>query len=106
MLIFALLLAAANPNIPACASDVKIVNAVQPDISKADYKPNVTAGVLVTVDANGNVTGAKVVQSSGSAAIDNDTLNAAKKSTYQAAIGIDCKPHNGQYYFHIETGPH
>jgi TonB family protein len=106
MLIFALLIAATNPNIPACASEVKVVNAVAPDISKADYKPNVTARVLVSVDANGNVTDAKVMLSSGSTAIDNDTLVAAKKSTYKPAIGLDCKPHAGQYDFHIATGPH
>jgi TonB family protein len=92
-------------NIPACAHEVEIVNAVSPNISKADFKPNVTARVLVTVDASGNVTSAKVMLSSGSTAIDNATLEAAKKSTYKPGIGIDCKPHAGQYDFHIQTGP-
>jgi TonB family protein len=94
-----------NQAIPACAREVAIVNAVSPNISRADFKPGATARVLVTVDASGNVTGAKVMLSSGSAAIDNATLDAAKKSTYKPAIGIDCKPHAGQYDFHIQLGP-
>ncbi|MGB6984585.1 MAG: M56 family metallopeptidase [Candidatus Aquilonibacter sp.] len=107
----------ATPNIPACARDVKPIDARDPDISKADFKPNIEAGVIVAVDSNGRVTGEKLVLSSGSAAIDNDVLNAAKNSTYQAATEIDksslsgprssitCHPVAGHYYFHIATGP-
>jgi TonB family protein len=105
MLILALLLAVTNPNIPACAREATVVNAVAPVISKADYEPKVSARVLVSIDANGNVTGAKVMLSSGSTAIDDAALEAAKKSTYKPAIGLDCKPHAGEYDFHIATGP-
>ena len=98
-------IAATNSNIPACAHEVRIVNAVAPDISKADFRPNVTARVLVSVDTKGNVTGAEVMHSSGFAAIDNATLVAAKKSTYSPGVGLDCKPVGGQYDFHIATGP-
>ena len=99
-------LAATNPNIPACAHDIKVVDAVAPDIAKADFKPNVESGVLVTIDATGHVVDAKIVLSSGSTAIDDDTLNAARKSTYGPAVGINCQPEGGHYYFHMKTGPH
>jgi beta-lactamase regulating signal transducer with metallopeptidase domain len=99
-------LAATNPNIPACAHDIKVVDAVAPDIAKADFKPNVESGVLVTIDATGHVVDEKIVLSSGSTAIDKATLEAARKSTYGPAVGMNCQPTAGHYYFHIATGPH
>ena len=99
-------LAVTNPNIPACAHDIKPLDAVPPDIAKADFKPNVESGVLVTIDAAGHVVDAKIVLSSGSTAIDKATLEAARKSTYAPAVGMNCQPQGGHYYFHIATGPH
>ncbi len=92
-------------NLPAnCYHDVKVLNAAMPDISKADYRPKVTANALVTVAADGKPTTARIVTSSGSAAIDNATIKAAMTSTYSPAMS-NCKLKTGQYLFHVDTGP-
>ncbi|MBV8197064.1 MAG: energy transducer TonB [Candidatus Eremiobacteraeota bacterium] len=97
--------ATANPNLPAnCYHDVGVTNAVPPNISKADYKPNVESNALVTVGANGKPITAKTVKSSGSAAIDRATIDAAMQSGYSPEVS-NCKPKTGSYLFHVETGP-
>jgi beta-lactamase regulating signal transducer with metallopeptidase domain len=87
----------------ATSSDVKVVNAVPPDISKADYRPNVQANAVVTVGADGTPQKAKISLSSGSAAIDQATIKAAMASTYSPAMS-NCKPRVDQYLFHVATG--
>jgi beta-lactamase regulating signal transducer with metallopeptidase domain len=96
---------AANPNFPPkCFHDVTVVNAAAPDIPQGAYHPNVTANALVTVDASGKPVSAKIVTSSGYAAIDQATVKAAMSSTYAPEMS-NCKAKSGPYLFHVETGP-
>lgn len=94
-----------NPNLPAnCNHDAVVAQAAMPNIAKADYKANVTANALVTVGSDGRPVTAKIVNSSGSAAIDRATVDAAMRSTYKPALS-NCKPVTGQYLFHVATAP-
>lgn len=94
-----------NPNLPAnCNRGAAVAQAAMPNIAKADYKASVTANALVTVGSDGRPVTAKIVNSSGSAAIDRATVNAAMHSTYKPAVS-DCKPVTGQYLFHVATAP-
>jgi beta-lactamase regulating signal transducer with metallopeptidase domain len=96
--------AATNSSLPSgCFHDVKVLYAAEPAISKADFKPNVEAGVLVTIAPDGHVLGTKLVKSSGSAAIDKATVDAAQASKYAAAVS-SCKAIQSTYYFHMQTG--
>ena len=98
-------LLAAQPKLPAsCYRDVAVTNAPAPNIPKSAYRANVSANALVTVGADGRPVTAKIVQSSGSEAIDNATIVAAMKSTYSPEMS-NCKPKAGSYLFHVETGP-
>lgn len=85
-------------------TDVKPINPVAPSIPKSDYRAGLSAGALVTVGPDGRAVSAKIVKSSGNAAIDRATVDAAMASTYSPATKA-CKPVAGMYLFHIETGP-
>lgn len=85
-------------------SDVKVRNAVPPDIPRAAYRAGLSADASVTVGANGNAVSAKIAKSSGNAAVDKATVDAAMASTYSPAMKA-CKPVTGTYMFHIQTGP-
>jgi bla regulator protein blaR1 len=87
-----------------CFADVKPLNAAMPNISKADYRPNLSANALVTVAADGHPTAAKIVKSSGNAGVDRATVEAAMTSTYSPKM-LDCKATTGQYLFQVNTGP-
>jgi Zn-dependent protease with chaperone function len=87
-----------------CYAGVKPLDAAPPDISKADYRANVSANALVTIAPNGHPTGAKIVKSSGSDAIDRATVTAAMASTYSPQLDA-CKAVAGQYLFHVQTAP-
>ncbi len=87
-----------------CYSSVKPLDAAPPNISKADYRANVSANALVTIAPDGHPTGAKIVKSSGSDAIDRATVAAAMASTYSPQLDA-CKAVTGQYLFHVQTAP-
>jgi len=87
-----------------CYSSVKPLDAAPPEISKADYRTNVSANALVTVAPSGHPTSAKIVKSSGSDAIDHATVAAAMASTYSPQLDA-CKAVTGQYLFHVQTAP-
>ena len=91
-------------NLSRCNHGAAVSHAVAPNISKEDFKPNLSASALVTVGADGRVESVKIAKSSGSAAIDHATLEAAKNSNYVAATKA-CKAIAGEYMFHVETGP-
>lgn len=96
---------AATPNKyidPSCNHDVTVRDAAQPNIAKADFKANLNANALVTVGTNGKPIKAKIVLSSGSAAIDKATVDAAMASTYKPEMS-QCKLKVGTYLFHVET---
>ena len=95
---------AASGSPSKCYSSVKPLAAAPPDISKADYRANVSANALVTVAPSGHPTGAKIVKSSGSDAIDHATVAAAMASTYSPQLDA-CKAVTGQYLFHVQTAP-
>ena len=91
-------------NLARCNHGAAVSHAVAPNISKEDYKPNMSASALVTIGSNGRVESVKLAKSSGNAAIDHATVEAATHSTYVAATKA-CKAIAGEYMFHVETGP-
>jgi len=86
----------------ATGASAKPLNPAMPDIPKADFRPNVWANALVTIGPDGTPLKAKIVKSSGSAGIDQATINAAMASTYSPAMG-NCKGIVGQYLFQVRT---
>ena len=64
-----------------------------------------TALVRVTIDANGQLTGEKLAESTGSAVLDQSALDAAKHSVY-APKYVACKPVAAEYVFRIVFDPH
>ena len=96
---------AVNPTLsPACYADVKPLNPAMPNIPKSSYRPNLSANALVTVSPNGRPESAKIVKSSGSAAVDRATVEAAMDSTYVPKKKA-CKAITGEYLFNVDTGP-
>ncbi len=85
-------------------ADVKILNAVPPDIPKSAFRPNTAANALVTISPSGRPTSAKIVLSSGSAGMDRAVVKAALASTYSPAMNA-CKYITSQYLFKAVTGP-
>ncbi|MEO9170290.1 MAG: M56 family metallopeptidase [Candidatus Aquilonibacter sp.] len=98
------LIAASACTFPHGYADAKPRNATPPEIPKSDYKSGLSAGALVNIAADGHPVSAKIVKSSGNAAVDRATVEAAMHSTYYPATKA-CKAVSSQYYFHIETGP-
>lgn len=83
-------------------TEVKVVNPIAPDIPKADVKAAMSTEVLVTVNAQGTATNAKLVKSSGNDRMDNAVMDAATKSTYSPAMKA-CKPVAGTYLFRADA---
>lgn len=88
---------------PKCYHDVTVLNAAMPEIPQSAATHNLWANALVTVGADGKVLEVKIVRSSGSAAVDGATVDAAKRSTYAPEMNA-CKARTGQYLFHVVTG--
>jgi beta-lactamase regulating signal transducer with metallopeptidase domain len=93
---------ATSPSNATCNHDVTVLVPQPPDISKADFKPNVSAVALVTVATDGHPQNAKIVKSSGSKAIDDATVSAAMRSTYGPKVS-NCVKVAGSYLFHVDT---
>jgi TonB family protein len=84
----------AVPDVPA-----SVVKAMMPDTPLAAQQNHVSATVevLVSLDAEGRVTGA-TIQRSGLPVLNDASLAAARGSTYRAALH-DCKPVPSTYSF-------
>lgn len=91
---------------PNCYSDAKVKTAAQPDIPESAFQAHhsMSASSLVTVGTDGRATNAKIVSSSGNAAVDRATIDAAMRSTYSPELK-NCKRVVGPYLFHVEVGP-
>ena len=71
-----------------------------PDLGRQEGARGSTL-VLLNIDASGSVRSATIKKSSGNAALDNATLQAARASTY-APMLFRCKGMSGQYVFHAD----
>ena len=88
-----------------CDHDVRVLTAAPPKYPQsARGSGPLSANVVVTVNARGDVTAAKIVKSSGNAAVDQATLVAAQDSTYSPKV-VNCKATQGSYLFHAEFNP-
>ena len=92
---------------PGCASS-QTPPSVQstpdvPDIGAAARAAKVsgTSGVQVTLDAQGDVTGTSIAQSSGSTALDAVAMEMAHEATYAPAYA-HCKPVAASYLFTVK----
>lgn len=97
-------LAATTAATQSCNREATVTNPAPPDIPQGSYRGTVVATALVTIAPDGQVTGAKIAQSSGYPGVDNATIAAATHSTYSAAIS-NCKPVAGQYLFKVRATP-
>lgn len=89
---------------PACSApdvDAKAVAAVAPERPAEATSGAANAQVRVQLDANGNVTGASIYQSSGDQVLDMAAVRAAKASRY-APEERDCKNVPGSYLFDVD----
>jgi protein TonB len=88
----------ANPNVPATTT-----RPVEPDYPEMARQQGMTGTVQVkvTLAATGSVQGAVVYKSSGSAALDNAAIAAAKQSSYAAEVD-NCVPTAGTYLFRAD----
>lgn len=64
-----------------------------------------TALVKVTIGADGSLLDEKIAQSTGSDALDQSALDAAKHSSYSPKL-VDCKPVAAAYIFRVVFQPH
>ena len=64
-----------------------------------------TTQIKVTLDAQGRVTAASVYKSSGNAALDNATLDAARRSTYRPGEFL-CEPEANSYIYQADFSGH
>lgn len=89
--------ACARPNVPAST-----VHAVTPETPALAQQQNIagTVQVIVSLDANSNVVGARI-QRSPSAILNNAALAAARQSTFQTEIR-NCRPIPGDYVYTVE----
>jgi protein TonB len=92
---------------PACAKpDVAahVIGAVEPEIPETARALGQATGVVnvrVDLSESGSVLGVAVAKSAGNGALDAAALDAARRSTYAAAIE-DCRPQPGSYLFRVE----
>lgn len=94
------------PPTPACtAPDVpaRTIEAVTPEAPQSALQEGVTgvADVRVDLAANGDVLAVSIYRSSGSLALDQAALRAARSSRYAAALQ-ECRPAAGSYIFKAE----
>jgi len=95
----------AAQNVPAnCNHDIKVTNPVAPDIPRGVSKTDLQATAAVTVAADGRVIDVKIAKSSGNAAVDKATVEAARDSTYSPAV-VNCKNEKSTYAFHVDFHP-
>ena len=94
------------PEKPNCAKPqvaARVIDTIEPrvpEIAREQHAVGV-ANVRVDLDDRGSVLGVTVAKSAGSAALDAAALDAARRSTYAAAI-VDCRPEGGSYLFRVE----
>jgi protein TonB len=92
---------------PACAKpDVAahVITTVEPEIPEAARALGQVTGVVnvrVDLSESGSVLGVAVARSAGNGALDAAALDAARHSTYAAAIE-DCRAQPGSYLFRVE----
>lgn len=94
------------PPTPACtAPDVpaRTIEAVTPEAPQSALQEGVAgvADVRVDLAANGDIVAVSIYRSSGSLALDQAALRAARSSRYAAAMQ-DCRPSAGSYIFKAE----
>ena len=77
-----------------------VTNPVPPTMPHAVVGPK-SVNILVAIDANGHVTKATALKSSGDLQLDAAAIVAAEASTY-APARVNCKPVPGKYVFHVE----
>lgn len=90
--------ACAHPNVEAT-----VTNPVAP-VMPHGLKTSGKVEVAVTIGPSANVTGARVLRSSGDAAIDQAVLRAVRQSTYSSKL-VNCSPVQGGYVFRVDYVP-
>lgn len=83
-----------TPNLPA-----RTLFAAEPDITLISRRVSGTVLVLVSIDADSNVSGARVLRTD-SALLNASALDAARRSRFQTVIK-DCKAIPGDYVFSV-----
>ena len=89
----------ARPNVPA-----RVLRAIEPDTPALAAQQGIhgTVQVIVSLDADSHVAGARIM-SSPSAVLNQAAMNAARQSTFQAQIR-GCQPIAADYIFSVEFG--
>jgi TonB family protein len=85
----------------SCNHDAAVLRQAQPEwpaLARRVHEAQVTVGVSVA--ASGQLTFARIVQSSGDPALDGSALDAARTSTYSPARRR-CRPFAGTYLFRV-----
>lgn len=85
-------------------ASARVVNAAMPDIPHSAAPPSGFVNIMVAIAPSGSVSKATVAHSSGNPQVDMAVLNAAKTSTYAAAVS-NCVPIAGTYLFHAQFAP-
>lgn len=95
--------AATEPACPGKAHDARVVDAVTPERPAIAAEEGALGRVQVRVDLapTGAVISASVYVSSGNAALDGAAVEAARRSTYEAA-GDGCRAIAGSYVFTVD----
>ena len=96
-----------TPTTPACArpnAPAGVLRAIAPDTPALAAQQGIhgTVQVVVSLDADSHVVGARIM-SSPSAVLNQAAMNAARQSTYRAEIR-GCKPIAADYIFSVEFG--
>lgn len=94
-----------NPQGPNCQPpnvDADVLDQAQPEFPDAarNMKGTLRAVITVNVSADGQMTSATVLQSTGNQALDQAAFAAARQSTYLPAVK-DCKRVPGTYQFTV-----
>jgi|SRR5579862_1079350 len=88
--------ACSEPDVPA-----HTLEAVSPSAPDDAAGVAGTAEVVVTLDAAGRVTDARIYRSTNDMRLDRAAVIAARQSTYAPAL-VDCLPTGGQYLFRVD----
>jgi TonB family protein len=110
-----------------CPHPARVVGLAAPDgsaIRTSGLWQNIVVAVEVTIDPNGKLVEARVVQSSGNMALDQAALNAARQSTYEPKMeatpirrqasaghtgdeaGVVCRAVQAKYLFRVTFSPY